>query len=88
MPDRDTWEKRIKLAERQFYTVRFGMVRLRADLARDITIGHQSPKQLSIEDSEDDLEATYFVRMFADYGRFGKLAEEKNVKQGRKPANS
>ena len=67
MPERDTWEKRIKSVERQYHTMRFGTVRLRLDVARDPTIARQSAQQLFIGDAEDDLEVTYLVRMFAEF---------------------
>jgi len=61
------WHERIKAIEREYWSVRRAVDRLVADVARDPKALGERPGPRDLRSADENLEATYFVRMFAEF---------------------
>lgn len=68
MPSRRfDWHERIKAVENEYKSVRVAVDRLKRELARDPTILIDEPPAASLGAADENLEGTYFVRLFAEF---------------------
>jgi hypothetical protein len=65
--DRDEWLTRIKAVERQHAAIRFATERVLEAVRQDPTILQRALEPRDIREASDHLEATYLVRLFAEF---------------------
>jgi hypothetical protein len=61
------WHERIKAVEREYWTVRRAVDRLAVDVTRDPSTLGERPSPRDLRSADENLEGTYFVRMFAEF---------------------
>lgn len=61
------WPGRIKAVEREFHAARFAIDRLVADIRRDATLLRKEVTPRDIDAASNKLEATYIIRLFAEF---------------------
>ncbi len=61
------WHERIKAVEREYWSVRRAVDRLAADVTRDPKALGDGPRPRDLRSADENLEGTYFVRMFAEF---------------------
>lgn len=82
--DRDDWAQRIKAVERQYKTGRLAGERLRAQLEADASIALRFPDARNVNETLQDLELTYVIRVFAVFEN-GLRSFWQSVKPGKRP---
>jgi hypothetical protein len=67
MPQQHEWQSRIKAVEREYRAMRQAADTFLESIQRDVTILQSQLRPRDIETASDNLEATYFVRLFAEF---------------------
>jgi hypothetical protein len=68
MPQRRfDWHERIKAVEREYWSTRIAIDRLSAQVALDPGVLGIGPRPRDLEATDENLEGTYPVRMFAEF---------------------